>query len=109
MPEEPGVLTFPCVGKGPGEWVLTAAKLAEYRAAFPGIDVEAQCRAALQWCRDNRAKRKTATGMASFLTRWLTKAQNDGRPQARLSGGGFAAARGIIRVDNEADYGPAPP
>lgn len=82
----PIVLSFPVkpVGKGKGagrsEWPLTEAKLAEYREAFPGLDVPAAVRHARQWCVDNPAKRKTFAGMPGFLTRWLGSAMN--RPRS---------------------------
>jgi hypothetical protein len=69
-------LIFPVVGGSRRDWTLTAAKLAEYQASYPGVDVLAECRAALQWCRDNARKRKTARGMPAFLARWLAKEQN---------------------------------
>lgn len=102
MPTSPPevVLTFPTVGKGPKEWRLTADKLAEYAASFPGIDALAHCRAALQWCRDNPANRKTARGMAAFLTRWLGREQNRAPPPARAAPGvnGTHAAADPIRA-----------
>jgi hypothetical protein len=67
---------FPCNGEGSKEWYLSPAKLAEYVESFPGVDVLADCRRALQWCRDNPEKRKTPKGMPAFLSRWLTKTQN---------------------------------
>ena len=70
------VMTFPTVGMGAAEWPLTEAKLAEYRGAFPGLDVLAQCRAALQWLRDNPTRRKTFAGMPKYLGGWLGRAQN---------------------------------
>ena len=70
------VLIFPCVGSGAKEWFLTEAKLAQYRDSFPGVDVLRECRTARQWCLDNPTRRKTFNGMAGFLSRWLTKAQN---------------------------------
>ena len=76
------VLTFPTVPGAKGgakEWPLTSAKLAEYRESFPGVDVLAECRKALQWARDNPGRRKTAKGMPCFLTNWLARAQNTGR------------------------------
>lgn len=84
----PTVLTFPTVGKKkePKEWHLIEAKLAEYRESFPGVDVLACCRAALQWCRDNPARRKTARGMPAFLSRWLTQEQNRGGVGLRHTG-----------------------
>lgn len=53
-----------------------ASKLSEYRESFPGVDVIAEARKARQWCIDNPAKRKTARGMAAFLSRWFSKEQN---------------------------------
>lgn len=81
------VLTFPTVGTGPRSWDLTAPKLAEYREAYPGVDVLAECRKALQWCRDNPSRRKTAGGMPKFLAGWLGRAQDRGGPAAAKSKG----------------------
>jgi hypothetical protein len=86
----PTVLTYPCVGKGPKEWALTEAKLAEYAGAFPGIDALSECRKALQWVKDNPANAKTARGLPAFLGRWL------GRAQDRI--GGPAPANGHARA-----------
>jgi hypothetical protein len=84
---DPVELVYPIVGgkrgKGPTEWPLRQSKLAEYRESFPGVDVLAECRKALQWCRDSPTKRKTFGGMAAFLTRWLSKEQNSGQSGAR--------------------------
>jgi hypothetical protein len=74
---EPAFLTFPTVGGGPKTWDLTRSKVAEYKEAYPGVDVEAECRRALQWTRDNAAKQKTPRGMPAFLNRWLSSAQNN--------------------------------
>ncbi len=79
--EAPPVLLFPVkAGKRDGvkEWGLTAGKVAEYTGSFPGIDVLAELRKALQWCRDNSAKQKTGQGMPRFLGSWLSKANNLG-------------------------------
>ncbi len=77
-------LVFPCTKTKHGlrTWELSEAKVAEYASSFPGVDVRAECRKALQWCRDNPTKIKTYNGMASFLGRWLTKEQNRGHPAA---------------------------
>ncbi len=67
------VLKFPVQeGTGPGDWPLWSAKIVEYRLSFPGVDIEAECRKARQWCVDNVAGRKPYNGMASFLSRWLS-------------------------------------
>jgi hypothetical protein len=85
-PPEPAVLTFPTVGKGAKAWGLTEAKVKEYSEAYPGVDVLAECKKALQWCRDNPRQQKTPQGMAAFLSRWLSKQQD------RSSRRGFVAA-----------------
>lgn len=73
---------FPCVGRGPKEWTLTKEKLAEYVAAYPGLDVATECRKARQWCRDKTRQRKTYGGMPAFLTGWFNRAQNRGAGKA---------------------------
>src|SRR3990167_2470140 len=81
------IMVFPCVGRGPTEWRLTDAKLAEYQNSFPAVDVLGECRKARQWCIDNAAKRKTAKGMPAFLTRWFSRIQDHG--------GNLAGHRGV--------------
>jgi len=75
------VMRFPCVArKGQSdEWPLTEAKLREYQDTYRGVDVEGECRRARQWCIDNAANRKTYGGMPAFLSRWLSKAQDQPR------------------------------
>lgn len=75
---EPPVLVFPTVGNGEKEWGLLDAKLKEYAESFPGVDALMECRKARQWCIDNVQKRKTPRGMPGFLSRWLSKAQDNG-------------------------------
>lgn len=77
---EPPLVIFPVVAPEgrPKTWGLTVAKVTEYQQTYTGVDVLAECRKALQWCRDNPSKRKTAKGMPAFLNRWLEKAQNSG-------------------------------
>lgn len=77
-PTVPPVMIFPTCGKGAKEWGLSQEKIDEYLESFPGVDVMAQLRLARQWCIDTPKKRKTPVGMPSFLTRWLSSAQNRG-------------------------------
>jgi DNA-binding GntR family transcriptional regulator len=84
---------FPTKGKGPQTWNLRQDKLDEYRAAYPDLDVDAELRRARQWCRDTSAKRKTAGGMLTFLTRWLNRAQNNGGPSRNGSPPGRPTTR----------------
>lgn len=99
LPEE-AVIDFPIVGKpkrllGAGGWSLTRQKFKEYEESFPGLDVLAEVKKARQWVLDNPARRKTQGGMAAFLGRWLSKA-NDGwgkRKDQPLPAGGTPARR----------------
>lgn len=77
--------TFPVIAPDskPKTWTLPAAKLAEYRQTFSGLNVEAELAKAVQWCRDNPKKRKTAGGMMRFCFGWLERNQNRGSPPIR--------------------------
>lgn len=83
--------TFPVDNNNGKEWVLTQAKYDEYRESFPALDLDAELRAARQWCRDNRSNRKDPSGMTRFLGNWLKKAQNN--PHLRASVSPIAAAK----------------
>ncbi len=71
----PPVLIFPVVGKAK-EWGLTTELVAELSAAFPALDILAECSKAKGWAVTNRANRKTPDGMPKFLFAWLARAQN---------------------------------
>ena len=77
-PKEPPVMEFPCLGT-PDVWGLSQAKINEWSEAFPGVDVMAECRKALQWLRDRPERRKTSRGMTRFLGAWMERSQNQGR------------------------------
>jgi uncharacterized protein YdaU (DUF1376 family) len=70
------VLVFPVVGGDQKEWGLTAAKRDQYRASFPGLEVDVELLAARQWCIDHETQRKTPGGMLKFLSGWLPRNQN---------------------------------
>lgn len=67
---------FPVVGKGARVWILPSEKPTEWKASYPGVDVDMHLRRAWQWCQDNPTKRKTAKYMLGFLSRWLADEQN---------------------------------
>jgi hypothetical protein len=60
-------------------WRPTVAKIHEWQATFPVMDLDAQLRLAGQWLKDNPAKRKTERGMHRFLFAWLERAQNSNK------------------------------
>lgn len=79
---EPPVLSVQTVGSCK-EWHLLASHIADWRAAYPGLDVEAEVRKAVAWLNANPDKRKTAKGMPRFLVNWLnnsTDRPRQGRP-----------------------------
>jgi hypothetical protein len=69
-------LDFPVIGQEGASWILTEAKVAEYKTTFPHLNVENEARKARQWLTDNPARRKTARGMTRFLFSWLERSQN---------------------------------
>lgn len=70
------IYEIPCVGTGSKTWPLTEEKMAEWVEAYPGMDVKAELRKAVQWLKDNPTKGKTSRGMPAFLGRWLSNAQD---------------------------------
>ncbi len=73
---DPAIFEFPCKASRRCTalvWFLRQSKLEEWVDAYPGLDVQAEVRRALQWCRDNPEKRKTARGMSRFLGAWLAR------------------------------------
>ena len=54
---------------------------------YRGIDIELETLNALAWLKNNPTRRKTYTGMKSYLGRWYSRAQNNAgsraSPQAR--------------------------
>jgi hypothetical protein len=94
--EAAALLTFPTDGS-PREWGLTQARVDTFRAAFPSLDVLAECRKALAWIEANPAKRKTPNGMSGYLFRWLSRTQDRG------GGPGVKAARpALARLGDDA-------
>lgn len=57
---------------------ITEADVAEWRDAFPAVDVPQQLRAMRQWLLANERNRKTARGMRKFIVSWLSRDQDRG-------------------------------
>jgi hypothetical protein len=77
-PASPVIATLPCVGAGPKEYAVTEEQLRQWRAAFPGIDVDGEIRKARAWLDAAPAKRKTHKGTPRFLVSWFGRAQDRG-------------------------------
>lgn len=58
------------------EWAVTARTLAEWVQSFPAVDVDQELRQMRAWSLANPERRKTARGIAAFVVRWLSKAQD---------------------------------
>jgi len=57
---------------------ITEADVAEWRDAFPAVDVPQQLRAMRQWLLANERNRKTVRGMRKFVVSWLSRDQDRG-------------------------------
>ena len=73
-PPVPPVITIPLVDKT--EFGISEEMVQEWSRAYPGADVVQQLRQMRAWCLANPTKCKTHRGIASFIVRWLTKAQD---------------------------------
>lgn len=71
----PVVFTLPL---NKGEYGVTEAQVQKYKELYPAVDVEQELRNMIGWLDSNPAKRKTAAGIKSFITRWLNKRQDSG-------------------------------
>jgi hypothetical protein len=76
----PAFLEFQVVGADGQMWRLTEAQVSEFERLFPTVNVRQEMRAALAWVRANPGRRKTGRGMLKFLTGWVTRATDSGRP-----------------------------
>jgi hypothetical protein len=68
------LLLFSTVGHGGPEWCLRKPQVDEWQAAYPNLDVLAECRKALTWLNANPGRRKTVRGMPTFLVGWCNRA-----------------------------------
>lgn len=75
----PPVAVLPCVGDGPKEYGVTAAQVASWQEAYPGVDVLAEIRKARVWLEARPERRKTFRGMPAFLVGWLNRSQDSAR------------------------------
>jgi len=78
-PDKPDgtVLTFKTVGDVK-LWHLTQSQIQEWATLFPDMDILACCREAWAWVDAKSSNRKTASGMKSFLTKWITRKVDSG-------------------------------
>lgn len=90
-------------------YAVLKADVEHYKELYPAVDVEQELRSILGWLEGNPRKRKTRSGIKSFITRWLSKAQNQGgagygsysgsavkAPVAGEGGGGYRTGEKIL-------------
>ncbi len=95
-PATPPVFVFPCVGDGAKTWDLTDSQQSEWVGLFPGVNVPNEVRAAFAWIKANPTRRKTASGMPSFIAKWLTRSQNSGGASPLARAGPAAKSDGNV-------------
>ena len=59
-------------------YAVLKADVEHYKELYPAVDVEQELRSILGWLEGNPRKRKTRSGIKGFITRWLSKTQNQG-------------------------------
>ena len=59
-------------------YTVMKSDVEHYKELYPAVDVEQELRSILGWLEGNPRKRKTRNGIKGFITRWLSKAQNQG-------------------------------
>lgn len=80
----PPAIAIPLIDKT--EFPITVAQVEEWKLAYPAVDVMQQLREMRVWSQANPAKRKTARGIAAFVTRWLGGEQDKGgKPRDLIS------------------------
>lgn len=62
-------------------YLLSDAKVTQWKQSFPGVDVEHEVRSAVQWMEDNPERRKTKRGMNAYLGNWLRRVYERGRTE----------------------------
>lgn len=60
------------------EWKPTLRQYEEYCRLYGNVDVKQEFALMRGWCLGNPSKRKTKSGVARFVTSWLSKSQNQG-------------------------------
>ena len=60
------------------EYSVSQEQCQEWADVYPAVNVLQQLKEMREWCLNNPAKRKTARGVRSFITRWLAKEQDRG-------------------------------
>jgi hypothetical protein len=75
--------------KNRNEYAVPVLMLEQYKAAYPGLDVEGEIRRMALWCDVNHTKRKTEAGMPRFINTWLARSYSAVKAQKAMGGFSF--------------------
>jgi len=73
------LIRFPVKANHGNPWDFTEEHCQRLQDAFPGIDIVAEARKSLSWLEAHSDRRKTATGMPTFLHSWMTRSNDSGK------------------------------
>ena len=60
---------------------VTEDEIREYSELYPAVDIMTELRKMRGWLLANPTRRKTKRGIRAFITTWLARAQDQGRPR----------------------------
>lgn len=69
------------------EYQVSKTQLADWKAAYPAVDVSQQLREMKVWIQANPRKRKTRDGVCRFAISWLSRAQD--KPHTGIPNGSY--------------------
>lgn len=94
-PQEPPVISLPLVHQD-GFYPVSKSDLLKYQELYPALDVMQELRGMYAWLDARPKNRKTKTGIKAFITRWLSKSQNNAPVQR---GGSASKPQGSDNID----------
>lgn len=91
-PSAPPFVLIPL--KDGSEYPVTQGQVAEWKAAFPAVDIEQELREMRAWSLANEPKRKTRRGVERFVVGWLSKEKRTGHAGNGASSPGHLRPQG---------------
>lgn len=80
-------------------WPVTFSYLEQLKGLYPALDVEQEIRKMFAWIDSKPSNRKTKRGIKSFITNWLSRAQDRARTVTPAANTGYKTKK--QRVDDE--------
>lgn len=79
-------------------WPVPAGDCENWASAYPATNVLQELLKMRAWLEANPRNRKTKSGMRRFIVNWLSRAQNQSRPNGEMANG-HSSARGQARTN----------